>query len=116
MLFEIFVPLLLVLSAITVWHSAMGAREEARRQAHRLCLAANMQLLDQTVALSRLRLRRSTDGWFDVLREYRFEVSSNGRDRKPGHLQMTGDNLLSWTLPTFDANAVAPPAGQRDNP
>ena len=52
---ESLLPLLLLLAAMYVWQNALRARETARGLCQRLCLQANVQLLDQTVALRGLR-------------------------------------------------------------
>ena len=81
-MFDAFVPFLLVLLAIYVWQASLRAKERARSFATALCADAGVQLLDQTVALQRLRIRRGDDGRLHSLRRYRFELSTNGSDRK----------------------------------
>ncbi|MGB8635704.1 MAG: DUF3301 domain-containing protein [Rhodanobacteraceae bacterium] len=104
---EYLLPLLILLAIVAIWHAALGAREQAREHATRLCGSARLQLLDQTVSLKRLTLgHRPGQGW-QIQRDYGFEVSSNGQDRLPGSLRMAGNRLLSWSLPsTGDARAL----------
>lgn len=96
---ELFVPLLLLLGLSALWHAALGAREIARAHADRLCRSARLQLLDQTVSLHRVRLRHLPQSGWQVQRIYGFEVSSDGNDRLPGSLRMSGNRLQAWTLP-----------------
>ncbi len=96
-LFSILV--LLVIAAF--WHSALGAREVARQHASQLCASAHLQLLDQSVSLHRIRLGHQSGRGWHIQRDYAFEVSSNGQDRLPGRLRMTGDQLLTWSLPSI---------------
>lgn len=96
---EVFLPSMVLLALGFAWHSALGARERARAHARRLCRAAHLQLLDETVALRRLRLGRRGDGRLQIEREYRFEVSRNGRDRLPAGLRLAGEELSGWFLP-----------------
>lgn len=97
---EVYVPILVLLLLALAWHDALGARELARAHARRLCSQARLQLLDETVSLRRLRLRRPTGQSLQLQREYAFEVSSNGNDRLTGHVRLAGQRLQSWSLPT----------------
>ncbi len=96
---EALAPILLVLVVVAIWHSALGAREQARRHAAYLCKQARLQLLDQTVSLQRIRVRHEPGSGWQVQRDYGFNVSSSGQDRLPGSLRMVGDRLTSWSLP-----------------
>ena len=58
-----------------------------------------MQLLDQTVALQRLRIRRGDDGRLHWLRRYRFELSTNGSDRHTDRWIVMQDRLVAHSLP-----------------
>jgi Protein of unknown function (DUF3301) len=104
-MFDAFVPFLLVLLAIYLWQSALRARERARQFAHTLCAQANLQLLDQTVSLQRLRMRRGDDGRLHLLRRYRFELSTNGSDRHHGSLDVMQDRLVAHSLPMLASDS-----------
>lgn len=97
---EFLLPILILLGIAAFWHSALGARELARAHASRLCKSTRLQLLDQTVSLRRMRLRHQSGLGWQLQRDYGFEVSSNGQDRLPGSLRMTGDRLQTWSLPS----------------
>jgi hypothetical protein len=101
-MFDALVPFLLVLLAIYLWQSALRAKERARQFAHALCAQARVQLLDQTVSLQRLRIRRGVDGRLHWLRRYRFELSTNGSDRHHGSLDVMQDRLVAHSLPMLD--------------
>src|SRR5690606_18526266 len=75
--------LLLIGALIWLWMGALAAREFAIRAGQQLCRANGVQLLDQSVALGRLRLQRTSTG-FAVERRYHFEVSLDGMDRGHG--------------------------------
>mgnify|MGYP001598064658 FL=1 len=103
--------LLLVLGAtVGLWLKLSVARERAVREARRQCQLHGLQLLDETVGLRRLRLRR-VNGLRRVERCYAFEVSIDGHDREPGRLWMIGDALSSLSLPTIE---LLPPTGGTD--
>ena len=99
--------LLLVLGAIVgLWLKLSVAREHAVREARRQCMQHGLQLLDETVGLRGLRLRR-VNGLRRIERCYGFDVSIDGHDREPGRLWMIGDAVSSVSLPTID---LLPPA------
>ena len=85
---------LLALAAIVLfWVSAVNARDRARELARRFCQRQGWQLLDQTVALSSLRLVRSPVG-LRLQRRYRFDFSPEGTGRRKGELTLTGDRMI----------------------
>ncbi|MCW8807696.1 MAG: DUF3301 domain-containing protein [Rhodanobacter sp.] len=91
--------LLLALAAVVgLWLKLSVAREHATREARRQCLQHGLQLLDETVGLRRIRLRR-VNGLQRVERCYGFEVSVAGDDRATGHLWMLADALTDVSLP-----------------
>ena len=113
-MFDAFVPFLLVLLAIYVWQASLRAKERARHFATALCADAGVQLLDQTVALQRLRIRRGDDGRLHWRRRYRFELSTNGSDRHQGSLDVMQDRLVAHSLPllhALDPNVLEPASG-----
>jgi hypothetical protein len=57
-----------------------------------------VQLLDQTVSLTRIRIAR-VDGLPTLVRRYGFEISLDGSDRHRGHLDLEGHALGAWSLP-----------------
>jgi len=78
---ESLLQLLLVLAGFYVWQNALRARELARIFSRDLCSQARVQLLDQTVALQRLKLVRVAGRGLLLRRDYSFEFSVDGRDR-----------------------------------
>lgn len=105
-MFDALFPFLLVLLAIYVWQASLRARERARQFAQALCAQARVQLLDQTVSLQRLRIRRGDDGRLHWLRRYRFELSTNGSDRHHGSLDLMQDRLIAHSLPLLDSHTL----------
>lgn len=104
--------LLLVLGAtVGLWLKLSVARERAVRVARQQCQLHGLQLLDETVGLRALRLRR-VNGLRRVERGYGFEVSVEGHDREPGRLWMIGDALTSLSLPVID---TLPPAREAES-
>jgi hypothetical protein len=100
--------LLLVLVVIAVaWLRLSRARDRAIQEARSRCQQHGLQLLDETVGLSGLRLRRYGDQRV-VERRYSFEVSIDGDDRETGHLWMIGNTLTALILPTIELYTPEP--------
>lgn len=92
-------PLLVLLAIVGLWLKLSRARELAIAEARRQCERHGLQLLDETVGLAGLRLRR-LHGGYRIERCYAFEVSISGNDREPGRLWMIGDRFSGVRLPT----------------
>jgi hypothetical protein len=71
-----------------------------------------VQLLDQTVSMTRLRLAR-VDGLPTLIRRYGFDVSTDGSDRHRGHLDIRGAELGAWSLPHRANIEAVPDSGLR---
>jgi hypothetical protein len=94
--------LLLILAVIIgTWLRLSRARDKAIHEARLRCQQHGLQLLDETVGLSGLRIRR-LHGQRVIERRYSFEVSIDGNDREAGHLWMIGNVLTALILPTIE--------------
>lgn len=82
------------------WLDSLRAREIAFGICRAACEHREIQLLDQTVALRRLRLAWGREG-IRLRRVYRFEFSEEGVGRRGGYLVLRGITLegLSFGLP-----------------
>jgi hypothetical protein len=89
-----------IIVATVLWVEASRTRELALAAAKRLCAAQDVQLLDQTVGLAGLRLRRR-GGWA-LERHYGFEVSLDGKDRHHGRLWLVDGRLAGVSTPWQD--------------
>lgn len=94
---------LLIACGVLTWYwlDSVGAREAAVATGRDLAQRTQLQLLDETVACSRLRLRRNHRGHVQLLRTYDFEVSANGSDRLLCQLTLLGKQLQSWHIPPY---------------
>jgi hypothetical protein len=93
--------LLLLGVAVALWLRLSVARERAIKEARQQCQQHGLQLLDETVGLRSIRLRR-VNGLRLIERGYGFEVSIDGDDREPGRLWMIGNSLTGLSLPTIE--------------
>jgi hypothetical protein len=75
------------------WYSSLAARELANRLAMETCESANVQMLDGTVAIHRLRLVRSGDAPLAWRRTYVFDYTEDGFSRRRGFVVLTGDTV-----------------------
>lgn len=90
---------LLALAAVAAyWWQAHAVREQALQMARKRCRELEVQLLDDTVALRGLWLRRGDDGAVHWWRSYLFEFTATGDDRYPGSVEMLGRRLVALEL------------------
>ena len=87
--------------AIAYWLNAMRAKEIARAAGKRLCQQAEVMILDDTVSLKRVRLKRNGNGQLDFQRDYEFEFTSDGEYRYKGELHFLGRQLLKADLGVY---------------
>lgn len=85
-------------AAAGYWLEAMRSKELARAAGKRACEQAQVQFLDDTVELVRVRVKRDDHGRLGFYREYRFEFSDDGADRRRGALALFGKRVLRVSL------------------
>ncbi len=89
------------------WWSSMQAREVASRSARQACRTFDAQLLDDTVALTSMRPRRSHGGRLTLWRVYRFEFTRSGSERFAGYATLLGRRVLDVHLDAVEREGVA---------
>lgn len=97
---EIFL-LIAAIAAAWFWFDSIAVRETAINTGRDLADRCDLQLLDETVACTRLRLGRNSRGRVQFVRTYDFEVSANGSDRLECNLILLGSQLQSWYIPPY---------------
>lgn len=97
---EVFLIFAVMLGA-WFWSDSIAARELAILTGRDLADRCSLQLLDETVACSRIRLGRNSKGQVQIVRSYDFEVSANGADRLECNLVLLGRQLQSWHIPPY---------------
>jgi uncharacterized protein DUF3301 len=80
------------------WMDTLRAREIALAAARRACDSEGLQLLDETVAVERLRPGRDEAGRLTLRRDYVFEYSGDGTDRHSGALTLLGREVTLLDL------------------
>lgn len=76
-----------------LWQNSLSAREAAIRAAREVCKQQQLQLLDGSVALQRLRPARLTNGQLSLRRTFLFSYSEDGLERKTGFVIMAGNHI-----------------------
>ncbi len=99
---DIIIGYVVIVLAWYLWQ-AQKSREHARELAARHCKQLELQLLDDTVVMNRIRLKKNTLGRIKISRTYRFEFSSMGNERYQGVLELLGNELVNISL---DAHRV----------
>ena len=91
-------PLLVLGAAGWIWYDNLRAREVAIRVAGETCQQQSVQLLDSTVALKSMRLKRRPEGLLTLQRAYQFEYSESGANRQRGFIILSGRQIDSIGL------------------
>lgn len=84
-----------LLAVVWFWLDSMRAREAAMLAVRRACTRNDVQLLDETVALVRLRLGRNVAGHVGWRRRFRFEFSNEGDNRSSGEVELLGRQVTA---------------------
>lgn len=89
--------------ALLLWllWDGMAAKEKAYLESKRLCRAADVLFLDDSVALSRLRLCRHRNGRVGLYRRFGFEFSTDGEERYEGYIDMLGEEILQTHMDVY---------------
>ena len=95
-------------AALLVWRDGMRARETAIEVCRRACRSCGVQLLDDTVALSRVRLVGGGQRGLTLRRIYEFEVSADGRTREGGSVTLTGGHVDAIWMPEPRSEVLRP--------
>ena len=95
------------------WFEGMRVREFMIKTCKRICREQDLQLLDQTVSLNKIRLEPSGDNWLSIHREYRFEVSTNGTDRLMGYVILDGRLITAVQIDYPEGATIIHPAGPK---
>lgn len=85
---------------IGLWFAfdSLRAREQALHACQSACGEMDVQLLDHTVALGRVRLARDARGHLRLRRRYNFEFSTGGSDRWRGYVDLLGLTVIQIEL------------------
>ena len=103
---EWFIASAILFAAIAFWYSTMTSRDAARILVAQFCRNNNLQLLDQTVALRRVTVRRKNNGNLSFIRVFRFDYSDNGFRRRDGMVWMLANQPLQIAVQVADRQVL----------
>jgi uncharacterized protein DUF3301 len=93
------ISLLLIAAAVAwLWLDSLRAREAAVAAAREACAVEGLMLLDDTVAISAIRLARDEDGHVKLQRAYEFEFSDTGDNRRKGSVVLVGRRVVLFNV------------------
>jgi hypothetical protein len=95
------VAILVIAAAVLLWADSLRAREQAVKAGRAACERYNLQFLDDTVSVTRMRLARNEHGRLRIERTYTFEFSDTGDNRRDGAIVMLGGTLQDLHLEPF---------------
>lgn len=95
---DLFLLFALAAGAGLFWQGRQ-VHEIAVRLTRRHCEREEVLLLDETVSLKKLRLRRDAHGRLRLWRLYTFEFTVTGGERYNGETRVIGARVASVTLP-----------------
>ena len=93
--------IVLIAAGIFFWLDSLRARERALGAGRAACQRYELQFLDDTVSVSRVRLGRDDEGQLRIARTYTFEFSDTGNNRRQGAIVMLGAELQDLQLEPF---------------
>lgn len=93
--------LLIIVVAILFWVDSLRARERALAAGRAACERYGVQLLDETVAASALRLARDGEGRVRIRRVFAFEFSDTGNNRRHGSIVILGAEVQDLHLEPY---------------
>lgn len=95
---ELIIFSIFALLAIALWQH-LNISQAAHQAIHRYAQQHNLILLDQSVVLERIRLKRSKQSLFAIERKYRFEFSPVANTRYTGTVTYLGKRQSRIELP-----------------
>jgi len=93
--------IVLLVAGIFFWLDSLRARERALTAGRAACERYELQFLDDTVSVTRVRLGRDEEGQLRIARTYTFEFSDTGNNRRHGAIVMLGGELQDLQLEPF---------------
>jgi hypothetical protein len=100
--------LVILVAATVFWIDTLRAREAALVAGRAACERYSLLLLDDTVAVTRMRFARNAEGRLRVARTYGFEFSDTGNNRRRGEILMVGGHNEDIAFEPYETGAADP--------
>ena len=98
--------LVLVIFIAWFWLDSLHVRELAITAGRRAAEHCELQLLDESVACSKLWFARDQEGRMRCLRTFNFEVTDTGSERLACSLTLLGNRVDKIDMPPYHDNVV----------
>ncbi len=98
-----FLLIVFIIFLFWFWKDSMSTREVALAVAKRACTEIDVQLLDDTVSVTKFKLCRNQRGSMSLCRLYTFEFSQSGEVRYLGRIYMNSLTVYDVILDTHQA-------------
>lgn len=85
-------------SIVWYWQDSLRSREFTLKRCHRLCDEHDVQFLDQSVYVARVRIAKTARHNFFIRRFYAFEFSIGGVDRHNGVAVVSNEKIEYLSL------------------
>jgi len=106
-MFGTLIWLFLLAILIVIWRDSMRAREIAIATCRKVCASYEVQLLDDTVSLIRMRPALGRRSAPCLRRTYEFDLSENGANRRSGTITMLGTIVETFYIPMANDKLLA---------
>ncbi|MCK5877964.1 MAG: DUF3301 domain-containing protein [Candidatus Marithrix sp.] len=93
---------------IWFWVSTLQCREITKVVAQKTCKQFQLQLLDDTITITKLRVKRNENGRLSWQRTYQFEFSDSGNNRQKGTIVMFGTKVEILEMPDYMNRIISP--------
>lgn len=84
-----------------IWWLDRGIKQAAFNYAKQHCESHDVQLLDDNVRQTHIKIIRNNQGSLKIYRQFRFEFTTTGERRHQGHLEMVSGKVVSIELDAF---------------
>jgi hypothetical protein len=92
-----------VIAAVAwLWLDSIKVREAAVAAARQACLSEGLMLLDDTVAIAGIKPVRNREGRIRLQRNYEFEFSDTGDNRRKGSVVLVGRRVAVLNVGSTD--------------
>jgi hypothetical protein len=95
------VALVAIAAGAVFWVDSLRARERALAAGRTACERYGLLFLDDTVAIARLGFARDADGRVHLRRNYTFEFSDTGNNRRQGAIVLLGAEVADLQLEPY---------------
>ena len=98
--------LILLVLLIYIWYETFRLREYVLIKCQQVCTESHLQLLDHTIALTSLSIKKRPGGGVSLYRCYGFEYSINGTERLRGYVDLAGRKILAVRLEDVEGTTI----------